>query len=426
VSVVENVVADGAATADRSALDVRFDSVEKRFGQTVALHRLDLDIERGAFFSLLGPSGCGKTTTLRLIAGFEQPSRGDIYIRGKRVTGVPAHKRNFGMVFQSFALFPHLTVAENIAFGLKMRRVDAAGIARRVAGALELVALGGFGQRYPRQLSGGQQQRVALARAIVFEPDVLLLDEPLSALDKLLREQMQVELRQLQRRLGTTTVFVTHDQEEALTMSDRVAVMKDGRIQQAGAPRDIYERPGTEFVATFLGASNILRGEVRGRDGDRLVVGLGGTCLTVDPPLGGTRHSVGDAIKLALRPEKVRLDTQGRLAATLKEVVYRGAQTHLYMETEGGPVAAHLPNTSVAPFSLAPGAVVRLAWDDAGVVALSTSPGEHDLVALAGYAPSGGAGADAGSIAVPAGAGARSAGVGAASAPADDRRSSGV
>jgi spermidine/putrescine ABC transporter ATP-binding subunit len=369
-------VVAASAGADAATLDVRFDSVEKRFGQAVALHRLDLDIERGTFFSLLGPSGCGKTTTLRLIAGFEQPTRGDIYIRGKRVTGVPAHKRNFGMVFQSFALFPHLTVAENVAFGLKMRRVDSASIARRVTGALELVALGGFEQRYPRQLSGGQQQRVALARAIVFEPDVLLLDEPLSALDKLLREQMQVELRQLQRRLGTTTVFVTHDQEEALTMSDRVAVMQDGRIQQAGAPRDIYDHPGTEFVATFLGASNILRGQVRGRDGDKLVVGLGGTCLTVEPPAGNGRpHAVGDVITLALRPEKVRLDAQGALAATLKEVVYRGAQTHLYMETEGGPIAAHLPNNSVSPMSLEPGAVVRLAWDDASVVALSPATG---------------------------------------------------
>ncbi|WP_179283357.1 ABC transporter ATP-binding protein [Bordetella genomosp. 9] len=381
-----------SSAADTGFLDVRFDGVEKRFAQTVALHRLDLDIERGTFFSLLGPSGCGKTTTLRLIAGFEQPTSGDVYIRGKRVTGVPAHKRNFGMVFQSFALFPHLTVAQNVAFGLKMRRVDSASVARRVNGALELVALGGYGERYPRQLSGGQQQRVALARAIVFEPDVLLLDEPLSALDKLLREQMQVELRQLQRRLGTTTVFVTHDQEEALTMSDRVAVMKDGRIQQAGAPRDIYERPATEFVATFLGASNILRGRVRDRVGDKLVVGLGGTVMTVDPPTvngqpQGPALSVGDEIRLALRPEKLRLDTQGKLAATLKEVVYRGAQTHLYMETEGGPLAAHLPNSSVAPMNLAPGAVVRLAWDDASVVALSASAASDGAQDATGLAP---------------------------------------
>jgi spermidine/putrescine ABC transporter ATP-binding subunit len=387
-----------SAAVDAGSRDVRFDGVEKRFGQMMALHRLDLDIERGSFFSLLGPSGCGKTTTLRLIAGFEQPSRGDVYIRGKRVTGVPAHKRNFGMVFQSFALFPHLTVAENIAFGLKMRRVDGAAITRRVNGALDLVALGGFGERYPRQLSGGQQQRVALARAIVFEPDVLLLDEPLSALDKLLREQMQVELRQLQRRLGTTTVFVTHDQEEALTMSDRVAVMKDGRIQQAGAPRDIYERPGNEFVATFLGASNILCGHVRDHAGGKLVVGLGGTVLTVDPPGGdggspARSFAVGEAIKLALRPEKVRLDMRGGLVATLKEVVYRGAQTHLFMETEGGPIAAHLPNSSVTPTNLEPGTVVRLAWDDASVVALLPAAGDVGVdrsgAGLLGGAPRG-------------------------------------
>jgi spermidine/putrescine ABC transporter ATP-binding subunit len=384
VSVVASEIAPGAAATGASSLDVRFEDVEKHFGPTVALHKLNLDIERGSFFSLLGPSGCGKTTTLRLVAGFEQPTRGEIYIRGKRVTGLPAHKRNFGMVFQSFALFPHLTVAQNIAFGLKMRRVDAADIARRVAGALELVALGGFAERYPRQLSGGQQQRVALARAIVFEPDVLLLDEPLSALDKLLREQMQVELRQLQRRLGTTTVFVTHDQEEALTMSDRVAVMKDGRIQQAGAPRDIYERPGTEFVATFLGASNILRAEVQGIEGGKLVVGLGGASVAVMPPAGaGARHAVGDLIKLALRPEKVRLDPQGRLAATVREVVYRGAQTHLYMESAGGAVAAHLPNSSVAPTDIAPGTTVKLAWDDASVVALAADSGAADVSANA-------------------------------------------
>lgn len=350
--------------------DVRFEHVEKSFDQVAALHSLDLDIPRGSFFSLLGPSGCGKTTTLRLIAGFEQPSRGDVYIRGKRVTGVPAHKRNFGMVFQSLALFPHLSVAENVAFGLKMRRVDAASIKAKVSAALELVALGGFGERYPNQLSGGQQQRVALARAIVFEPDVLLLDEPLSALDKLLREQMQVELRQLQRRLGTTTVFVTHDQEEALTMSDFIAVMSEGNIQQVGRPDDIYEHPQTEFVATFLGASNILPARVRSSEAGRLCVELAGTTLWVNQP-GGWQGSNGSEIKLALRPEKIRLDAkEGRVEARLLQIVYRGAQTHLYMEMGGIPITAHLPNSNVVPFKLEPGSVTRLSWEDDCMVPL--------------------------------------------------------
>jgi spermidine/putrescine ABC transporter ATP-binding subunit len=370
VTAVDDLPVAGKPAAAATDSDVRFDQVEKSFGSTVALHSLDLDVARGSFFSLLGPSGCGKTTTLRLIAGFEQPSRGNVYIRGRRVTGLPAHKRNFGMVFQSFALFPHLSVADNIAFGLKMRRVDRASIGKRVEAALELVALGGYGDRYPGQLSGGQQQRVALARAIVFEPDVLLLDEPLSALDKMLREQMQVELRQLQRRVGTTTVFVTHDQEEALTMSDRVAVMKDGRIQQAGRPRDIYERPGTEFVATFLGASNILAAQVHGCEGGRATVELAGATLQVDVP-AGRQLAAGQSVKLALRPEKIRLDPQhGRVQAQIREIVYRGAQTHLYMDMAGVALAAHLPNASVAPLGLAPGTTVRLGWEDGCMVPL--------------------------------------------------------
>ncbi len=350
--------------------DVRFDNVEKHFGAMVALHKLDLDIERGAFFSLLGPSGCGKTTTLRLIAGFEQPTHGDVYIRQKRVTGLPAYKRNFGMVFQNFALFPHMTVFENIAFGLKMRSVDRFGIKERVSKVLDLVSLGEFGGRYPSQLSGGQQQRVALARAIVFEPDVLLLDEPLSALDKMLREQMQVELRQLQRRLGTTTIFVTHDQEEALTMSDKVAVMKNGQIQQAGAPRDIYEQPATEFVATFLGASNILESTIQGRDGDQIVVDMAGTSLKVNPHQIG-QTSPGRPLKLALRPEKIRLSQNGLLRARLKEVIYRGAKTYLEMDANGVSIVAHIPNSTVLPFSLEPGCELQLAWDEGSLVPLA-------------------------------------------------------
>jgi spermidine/putrescine ABC transporter ATP-binding subunit len=351
---------------DGQASDVRFEGVEKRFGAVVALHQLDLSISRGIFFSLLGPSGCGKTTTLRLIAGFEHPNRGEIFIRNRRVTNLPAYKRNFGMVFQSFALFPHLSVAENVAFGLKMRRVGRAEVATKVADALDMVALGGYGDRYPRQLSGGQQQRVALARAIVFLPDVLLLDEPLGALDKMLREQMQVELRQLQRRLGTTTVFVTHDQEEALTMSDRVAVMRDGRIEQAGPPQEIYERPRNEFVATFLGASNILSGTIRERRGSEHLVEVAGAALRVS----AAGRAVGERVTLALRPEKVRLAENGRVTVKLKNVVYRGAQTHLYADLNGIQLAAFVPNAEARPVPLEPGADLGLDWDDRSLVVL--------------------------------------------------------
>ena len=220
-----------------SDADVYLGGVSKSYGSVPAVRDLTLAIPRGVFFSLLGPSGCGKTTTLRLIAGFEQPSAGAVFIRGADVTAVPPYRRDFAMVFQNFALFPHLSVAENVAFGLRMRRIAGSERAGRVKEALDLVKLAGYGERYPKQLSGGQQQRVALARAIIVRPAVLLLDEPLGALDKSLREDMQVELRQLQRKLGITTVFVTHDQEEALTLSDQVAVMRDGVIEQLGPPR---------------------------------------------------------------------------------------------------------------------------------------------------------------------------------------------
>jgi spermidine/putrescine ABC transporter ATP-binding subunit len=355
--------------------DVRFTKVEKKFDTATALHSLDLEIERGSLFALLGPSGCGKTTTLRLIAGFEQPTSGHVYIRGNDVTGVPAYKRSFGMVFQSFALFPHLTVAENVGFGLKMRNVSKGDIITKVAAALDLVELGKFGERYPRQLSGGQQQRVALARAVVFEPDVLLLDEPLSALDKMLREQMQVEIRHLQQRLKMTTVFVTHDQEEALTMSDRVAVMKDGRIQQAGTPREIYDRPRNEFVATFLGASNILEATVKGKDGTDTVIDVAGNTLSV----GGVTAETGAKLRFALRPEKVSIGSMdgrnsGGVAANVREAIYRGAQTFLYLDINGMPVNAVVQNAGVEPMNLEPGAAIRLHWDNANMVALEPAP----------------------------------------------------
>jgi len=353
-----------------SEIDVRFEGVEKRFGDFTAVPDLDLEVPRGAFFSLLGPSGCGKTTTLRLTAGFERADRGEIHIRGRRVTTVPAYKRNFGMVFQHFALFPHLSVAANVGFGLRMRRVPREEAARRLAEALELVKLTGFGDRYPQQLSGGQQQRVALARAIVIRPDVLLLDEPLGALDKMLRESMQVELRQLQRRLGTTTIFVTHDQEEALTMSDLVAVMNEGRIEQIGAPREIYERPATEFVAGFLGVNNFIDATVRGREHGRLVVDAEGDRLEIAGEIPGAERPAGARLRIALRPERVRVGGEGRLRATITDVVYKGSQTHLYMERRGRPFIAFLQNDTVGGERFEPGREVACDWAEGSLVVL--------------------------------------------------------
>jgi spermidine/putrescine transport system ATP-binding protein len=248
-------------------VDVRLERVTKRFNEVTAVDDLDLDIQRGEFFSMLGPSGCGKTTTLRMIGGFEEPSAGTVYLNGKDVTGLPPYRRDVNTVFQSYALFPHLDVFENVAFGLRRKKVERGAIDQRVNDTLRLVDLPGFERRKPSQLSGGQQQRVALARALVNQPQVLLLDEPLGALDLKLRKQMQLELKRIQAEVGITFVYVTHDQEEAMTMSNRLAVMRHGRIEQIGAPVDVYEDPQTEFVAGFLGASNLLDGEVKDRTG---------------------------------------------------------------------------------------------------------------------------------------------------------------
>jgi putative spermidine/putrescine transport system ATP-binding protein/spermidine/putrescine transport system ATP-binding protein len=354
-------------TAGQDA-DVRFERVTKRFGRAVAVRDLTLDIPRGIFFSLLGPSGCGKTTTLRLVAGFEQPDEGEVYIRNQRVTGVPPFRRDFAMVFQNFALFPHLSVSENVAFGLKMLRVPAGERAEQVRDALALVKLQGFADRYPKQLSGGQQQRVAIARAIVMKPAVLLLDEPLGALDKNLREEMQVELRSLQRQLGITTIFVTHDQEEALTMSDRIAVMRDGVIVQLGAPREVYERPATEFVATFLGASNLIDAVAVGRAGGHSLVEAASGRFAV----AAEGISAGQRLRLAVRPERVRVRPAGGpgLQATVREVVYRGAALHLFMESDGLPLIGFLQNDSGAASGWSPGQPVSVDFEPDSVVVL--------------------------------------------------------
>ena len=285
---------------------VTLNNIVKRFGNFTAVHQSSLEIPEGAFITLLGPSGCGKTTNLRMIAGLLDPSEGEILIGGKRVNDVPIHKRNLGLVFQNYALFPHKTVAENVAFGLKYRDVPANEIPKRVQDALELVQLPHVGDRYPKELSGGQQQRIALARAIVIEPDVLLLDEPLSALDANLREDMRVELKRIQERIGVTTVFVTHDQSEALAMSDQIVVMSEGRVEQVGAPEEVYNTPASEFVANFLGASTIMEARCTGTGGGVTVEAPIFGQLTIPAEKAPRIKGEGPA-KLVIRAEKLQL-----------------------------------------------------------------------------------------------------------------------
>src|SRR5690242_10856526 len=299
--------------------DIRLVELVKRFGDATAVNGIDLHVPPGEFFTMLGPSGCGKTTTLRLIAGFERPTEGKILLDGNDMSRTPPHKRRVNTVFQSYALFPHKSVAENVAFGLRYQRATKAEVKRRVGEAMALVRLEDYGHRRPTQLSGGQQQRVALARALVLEPPVLLLDEPLGALDARLRVDLQVELKRIQETLGITFIYVTHDQDEALTMSDRVAVMRGGKIEQCGTPRTLYEEPETAFVANFLGASNLIPGRVDGG-----VLALGDFKLRAE----GLNRASEEAIAM-IRPERVKIEPQGtsgenRLPGMVEEVVYLG------------------------------------------------------------------------------------------------------
>ncbi len=316
--------------------DVELRGITKRYGSVRALDDFSLQVSAGEFFTLLGPSGCGKTTALRSIAGFVTPDGGEVFIKGTRVTLLPPHRRRVGMVFQHYALFPHRTVAQNIAFGLRMQRTPRPEIDRRVEEALALVQLPEHGRRFPRQLSGGEQQRVALARAVVTRPTVLLLDEPLGALDKKLRERMQVELKRLQREIGITTIYVTHDQEEALTMSDRIAVMRSGRAEQTGSPLEIYERPRNAFVADFIGTTNLLRGRLVHHDGQVATVDCRGAKLRVADAVPG---EAGEAV-IALRPEKVYLDTaepmENVLPAAVTQLVYMGDTIVYSLRTDEG------------------------------------------------------------------------------------------
>jgi putative spermidine/putrescine transport system ATP-binding protein len=339
-------------------------------GAALAVDAIDMGIREGEFFSLLGPSGCGKTTTLRMIAGFETPTKGIIEVGGADVTHVPAHKRDMGMVFQNYALFPHRSVGENVAFGLRMRGMDRMTIARKVTDALAQVELVGYEERRPGELSGGQQQRVALARAIVIEPRVLLCDEPLGALDKKLRQAMQFELKQLQRKLGLTMVFVTHDQEEALAMSDRIAVMNAGKIEQIGTPSDIYDRPGTRFVADFIGDTNLFRGEVV-CDGGKSILQIDRT-LSIE--FDGPGNQTGP-LSIALRPEKIALATppapdRHGLDGTVESANFQGGSVLYRVETAGGRrLLAQQPNNGSHQLFQA-GAAVALRWNPSDIVIL--------------------------------------------------------
>jgi putative spermidine/putrescine transport system ATP-binding protein len=359
----------GQTADDPPALVLR--GLRKVFGTVVACDEVDLVVRRGEFVTLLGPSGSGKTTTLRMVAGFTTPSAGSIEIGGRDMTRVPAHRRNVGMVFQNYALFPHMTAAQNIGFPLQMRGVPRQRIQERVDEALRLVKLDAFGDRYPRALSGGQQQRIALARAVVFEPLVLLMDEPLGALDRKLREALQVEIMHVSRQIGATVLYVTHDQEEALVMSDRIAIFSRGRIEQLGSGEDLYERPASLFVADFIGTSNILRGRFE-RDGD-----AGGwlrgpsSRLRVSPAaVDGASLDGGAAAALVVRPERTRiLDPQeppppdsNVLDATVDAVLYLGSESKYGLRLADGQTAAvRVPRDRVGR-SWERGEAVRLAW----------------------------------------------------------------
>jgi putative spermidine/putrescine transport system ATP-binding protein len=360
-----------AADLTRAATEaVQFRGVTKRFGDVVAVDGVDLSIRKGEFFSMLGPSGSGKTTCLRMIAGFESPTEGSVFLEGADVTGLPPYERDVNTVFQDYALFPHMTVGQNVEYGLLVKRVARPERRSRVVEALRLVRLEGFEGRRPAQLSGGQRQRVALARALVNQPGVLLLDEPLGALDLKLRQQMQVELKAIQRRVGLTFVYVTHDQEEALTMSDRLAVLNSGRIEQVGTPADVYERPATGFVAGFVGVSNVLSGQA-------------------------ARAITGQPGAVTIRPEKIRMvevehePAPGENSAVghVREVVYLGAHTRYAVELDAGGslvvLQQNLATSSMEALEVR-GRVVRLVWDrqhnrpveGTGGVIGSTDPGE--------------------------------------------------
>jgi putative spermidine/putrescine transport system ATP-binding protein len=354
---------------------LQLDSVSKTYGSVTAVDCVSFALADGEFLSLLGPSGSGKTTTLQMIAGLAHPTSGEILLGGRPIGPLPPYRRDIGMVFQNYALFPHMTVARNVAFPLEMRNVPRAEIGRRVEGVLKLVELPGLGNRYPRQLSGGQQQRVALARAIVFEPKLLLMDEPLGALDKKLREQMQLEIKHLHKRLGVSIIYVTHDQDEALVMSDRIGVFNRGRLEQIGSVEDLYEQPTTRFVAEFIGESNMVRGAVR--------EAVNGHCIleTGDGPLRGrAQHAfdAGSSALISVRPERIKLaeaapadDARDCIKGRISEVIYMGRLRKYVIETGGGQkliVAQQASGIEARSFAVGETVVATFAPEDAVVL----------------------------------------------------------
>jgi putative spermidine/putrescine transport system ATP-binding protein len=351
-----------ATVSNPAGESLRLERLSKRYGDYVAVDQIDLEIARGEFLTLLGPSGSGKTTTLMMIAGFTEPTSGAIWLGERTINQLPAYHRGFGMVFQNYALFPHMTAAENIAFPLRMRGIGKAEQTRRVAEALEMVRLPGLGDRHPNQLSGGQQQRVALARALVYNPPVLLMDEPLGALDKKLREEMQLEIMRIQRTLGITAIYVTHDQEEALVMSDRIAVMNLGRIDQVDAPARLYERPATRFVADFIGESNIipLQGSGLTEDG-RLASRIGP--LTAPPD----RQGVQEAREYVIRPEKIRFvaddaSLDNVFTGAITEIVYAGDATRYHIQLPGDVTLTAKRQNRAGQAEFQPGDRVAFGW----------------------------------------------------------------
>jgi spermidine/putrescine transport system ATP-binding protein len=359
----------GGETREGQTGSVALADVTKRFGSSVAVDRLTLEVHAGEFLSLLGPSGCGKTTTLRMLAGFEQPDSGSIRINGASVENVPPHKRDVNTVFQQYALFPHMTVAENVAYGLRQRRTPKHEIAERVVAALDMVKMSGFADRKPRQMSGGQQQRVAVARALVNRPSVLLLDEPLGALDRKLREEMQIELKLLQSELGITFVFVTHDQEEAMGMSDRIAIMLDGRIEQLADPETVYERPASAFVAGFIGRNNFWAGTSTGTG----IRGVDGTVFVASSPEQIVPS--GESALVAVRPESVHLDVSApdspvnSVAGVVAGVSHYGDVLQFVIRTATGDLLSLQPRHSA--LRVAPGENVWCSWRAADVYQFS-------------------------------------------------------
>ena len=368
--------------------DIRFDNVTKCYGDVVAVDRVSLSVERGEFFSFLGPSGCGKTTSLRLIAGFEQPTEGDVHIDGVSVVGIPPHKRPVNMVFQHYALFPHMTVADNIGYGLRQRdpKPPKSEIEKRVDETLEMVQLSGYGKRRSWELSGGQQQRVALARALINRPTVLLLDEPLAALDRKLRRDMQIELQTLQRDVGITFILVTHDQEEALSMSDRICIMRDGHVVQSGGPRELYDQPVNRYVADFVGKTNFIDGSVTSMNSSTVTLeNEHGQPFVGTPSTGAPILSVGGQASIAIRPELIVVHTHGATAADMdvdvalngrvKNRIFLGEHTEYLVDTEGfGDVLVLSPkHIESERGSFDPGDKVSVGWKNDTALVLEDS-----------------------------------------------------